>query len=57
MNLSKSNLQETQILKLSIEDSKEFVHALLNPPQANEALKKADLIHKHLISTITDINP
>ena len=43
-------IEKHQKLKLNLEDSQAFVEALLNPPPPNEALKKAALRHKQLIS-------
>ncbi len=43
-------IDKHQKLKLNLEDSQAFVDALLNPPLPNEALKKAALRHKQLIS-------
>jgi uncharacterized protein (DUF1778 family) len=43
-------IEKHQKLKLNLEDSQAFVDALLNPPSPNEALKKAALRHKQLIS-------
>ena len=44
-------IEKHQKLKLNLEDSQAFVNALLNPPPPNEALKKAALKHKQLISS------
>ena len=44
-------IEKHQKLKLNLEDSQAFVDALLNPPSPNEALKKAALRHKQLISS------
>lgn len=43
-------IEKHQKLKLNLEDSQAFVDALLNPPLPNEALQKAALRHKQLIS-------
>lgn len=43
-------IEQHQTLKLSIEDSKAFVDALLNPPQPNDALRKAALRYKQVMS-------
>ena len=43
-------LEKHQKLKLNLEDSQAFVDALLNPLPPNDALKKAALRHKKLIS-------
>jgi uncharacterized protein (DUF1778 family) len=44
-------IEKHQKLKLNLEDSQAFVDALLNPTPPNEALKKAALKHKQLISS------
>lgn len=43
-------IEQHQTLKLSLEDSKAFVNALLNPPQPNDALKAAALRYKQITS-------
>jgi uncharacterized protein (DUF1778 family) len=43
-------IEQHQMLKLSIEDSKAFVDALLNPPKPNDALKTAALRYKQVMS-------
>ena len=39
-----------QALQLSLEDSQDFVAALLDPPSPNEALKAAALRHQQVLS-------
>ncbi len=43
-------IEQHQTLKLSIEDSKAFVDALLNPAEPNDALKVAAQRYKQIIS-------
>ncbi|AUT04543.1 hypothetical protein CLI64_27940 [Nostoc sp. CENA543] len=42
-------IQKHQILQLSLEDSEAFVDALLNPPQPNNALRKAAIKYQQVI--------
>lgn len=42
-------IEDDQIIRLSIEGQKAFAEALLNPPEPNEALKKAFEKHAELI--------
>jgi uncharacterized protein (DUF1778 family) len=42
-------IEQHQMLKLSLEDSKAFADAILNPPSPNEALKAAALRYKQTI--------
>ncbi|WP_414579029.1 DUF1778 domain-containing protein [Anabaena sp. CCY 9402-a] len=42
-------IQKHQILKLSLEDSEAFVHALLNPPKPNDALRAAAIRYKQVM--------
>ena len=41
-------IEETQILRLSIEDQRRFVDLLLNPPPLSPALQRARAAHKRL---------
>ncbi len=38
-------IEESQIIRLSVEDQKAFAEALLNPPAPNEALREAAKLH------------
>ncbi|GJE62642.1 type II toxin-antitoxin system TacA family antitoxin [Methylobacterium trifolii] len=38
-------IAETEIVRLSVEDQKRFADALLNPPEANAALRRAMALH------------
>lgn len=42
-------IEQHQTLKLSVEDSKAFVDALLNPPNPNAALKAAASRYKEIM--------
>lgn len=43
-------IEETGIIRLSIEDQQALMEAILNPPEPNEALRKAADAHKRLVS-------
>lgn len=47
-------IEQHLTLKLSVEDSITFADALLNPPKPNDALKKAALRYKQVISVYQD---
>ncbi|TPL91823.1 DUF1778 domain-containing protein [Mesorhizobium sp. B2-3-12] len=42
-------IEETAIIRLSIEDQRALVEAILNPPEPNEALRKAADAYKRLV--------
>jgi len=42
-------IEETHIIRLSIEDQRRFVDMLLNPPAPSAALKRAKKAHDRLI--------
>ncbi len=42
-------IEETQIIRLSVEDQHAFAAAILNPPPPNDALKRAATAHAALI--------
>lgn len=42
-------IEETAIIRLSIEDQRALVEAILNPPAPNEALRKAADAYKRLV--------
>lgn len=41
---------EVEVIRLSIEGQRQFVEAILNPPQPNAALKRAFKRHRELIA-------
>lgn len=43
-------IEKHKTLKLSLEDSQDFVATLLDPPSPNEALKAAALRHQQVLS-------
>ena len=42
-------IEETHLIRLSVDDQKRFVELLLDPPAANPALKRARAAHARLI--------
>ncbi len=44
-------IEETQILRLSVEDQRAFMDAILNPPAPSTALGRAAEAHRRLIRT------
>jgi uncharacterized protein (DUF1778 family) len=42
-------IEEAHIIKLSLEDQRAFAEALINPPKATPALKRAMEAHRRLI--------
>ncbi|RWC32787.1 DUF1778 domain-containing protein [Mesorhizobium sp.] len=42
-------IEETAIIRLSIEDQRALAEAILNPPEPNEALRKAADAYKRLV--------
>ncbi|HTU52690.1 MAG TPA: DUF1778 domain-containing protein [Acetobacteraceae bacterium] len=42
-------IEETQIIRLSVEDQRAFAEAILNPPPPNAALKRAAQAYRALI--------
>ena len=43
-------IEETQVIRLSVEDQRAFVDAILNPPPLAQALKRAIARHRRLIT-------
>ena len=44
-------IEETQIIRLSVEDQRMFVEAILNPPEPTEGLLRAAAAYKRLIAS------
>ena len=42
-------IEETQIIRLSVEDQHAFAEAIINPPEPNDALRRAFQRHRDLI--------
>ena len=42
-------IEETQIIRLSIEDQRRFAEALINPPEPNDALRRAAAFQIHVV--------
>jgi uncharacterized protein (DUF1778 family) len=46
---ARRTIEETAIIRLSIEDQHTLVEAILNPPEPNDALRKAADAYKRLV--------
>lgn len=44
-------VQEHAIIRLNPDESRQFIEALLNPPEPNEALRRAFLEHKRTVDS------
>jgi uncharacterized protein (DUF1778 family) len=44
-------IEETQLIRLSVEDQQRFAEMLINPPPLAPAMKRALEAHKRLVST------
>ncbi|TIX43792.1 MAG: DUF1778 domain-containing protein [Mesorhizobium sp.] len=42
-------IENTTIMRISVEDQRAMMEAILNPPEPNEALRKAANAHKRLV--------
>ncbi|MER9255998.1 DUF1778 domain-containing protein [Mesorhizobium sp. M0019] len=42
-------IENTTIMRISVEDQRAMMEAILNPPEPNEALRKAADAHKRLV--------
>lgn len=42
-------IEETQLIRLSVDDQRRFAEVLLNPPEANAAMTRAQQAHARLI--------
>ena len=43
-------IEETQIIRLSVEDQRAIIEAILNPPEPSPALRRAFETHRRLIN-------
>nr|WP_299501536.1 DUF1778 domain-containing protein [uncultured Rhizobium sp.] len=43
-------IEETQIVRLSVEDQKRFAKAIIDPPAPNAALQRAAAAHRKLVA-------
>ena len=46
---ARHTIEDTEIIRLSAEGQERFAEALLNPPEPNEALKRAFEHHRRLV--------
>lgn len=44
-------IEETQIIRLSVEDQRAFAEAILNPPEPTPALKRAAVRYRQLVKS------
>lgn len=44
-------IETAHIIRLSVEDQRRFVEAILNPPAPNKALRRAAKAHKALVAS------
>ena len=44
-------IEETQIIRLSVEDQRAFVEGILNPPEPTEALKRAAARYRQIVKS------
>ena len=42
-------IEETQMIRLSVEDQRMFAETILNPPRPNEAMRRAAAAHRNLV--------
>ena len=45
-----ARIEETKSIRLSVEDQQAFAKAMMNPPVPNDALKRAGVAHRDLLS-------
>lgn len=43
-------IEETQIIRLSVDDQRAFADAILNPPPPNDALRRAAAAYRNLVA-------
>jgi len=46
-------IEQTQIIRLSVEDQRSFAEAIIDPPPPTDALKRAAAAHRRLIKAST----
>ncbi len=47
---AQKTIEETQIIRLSVEDQKALAESILNPPEPARALRRAKAVHERLIA-------
>jgi uncharacterized protein (DUF1778 family) len=50
--MAQRTIEETSVIRLSLEDQRRFVDLLINPPEANPALQRAAKAHAELIQSL-----
>ncbi|MGV3548138.1 type II toxin-antitoxin system TacA family antitoxin [Rhizobium sp.] len=48
---AEKRIEQAQVMRLSLEDQKAFVDAIVNPPEPNAALKRAFARHREIIQS------
>ncbi len=49
--IAQRTIEDTSVIRLSIEDQRRFVDLLINPPEPNPALQRAAMAHAELIKS------
>lgn len=49
--IAQRTIEDTSVIRLSIEDQRRFVDLLINPPEPNPALQRAAKAHAELIKS------
>ena len=49
--IAQRTIEDTSVIRLSIEDQRRFVDLLINPPEPNQALQSAAKAHAELIQS------
>ena len=47
-------IEQTEVLRLSLADQKQFAQALLSPPEAAPTLKRAFIRHRELVEPLNE---
>ena len=48
---ARQTIEETEIIRLSVEDQRLFAESLINPPEPNDALRRAFEKHRELFGS------
>lgn len=52
LEAARSTIERTHVIRLSMRDSDRFLAALANPPDPNDALRKAAALHKATVEKL-----
>jgi len=50
--MAQRTIEETSVIRLSLEDQRRFIDLLINPPEPNPALQRAAQAHAELIQSL-----